>query len=371
MNEHPCRRKNVQLIAIGIILLIATCIIIILPILLTKESIQIETTSLILTSTRLTTVRTIEHLKNSTVRSWNQYGITIAGGNGQGNESNQLSKPIGIYIDDNDKNQTIYIADSGNNRIIQWKSNEKNSRIVAAGGNGINQLSNPTDIVLDKTNKSLIICDSGNARIVRWSIENFDNEKVIISNRDCFSLTIDNERYLYVSNPKENEIRKWALDDPNNAGIVVAGGNGRGENDNQLNYPTFIYLDENSSLYISDRDNKRIMKWFKSATKGNIVVQHVGNLLWDHLAQPSGIIIDRFDQIFTVDSEKNRVVRWNDDLESNGIIVVGFGKGVDVHHLNNPSDISFDKDDNIYIVDTDNHRIQKFQSSIEKNVSIE
>ena len=70
---------------------------------------------------------TLENLLNSNiVRSWNQYATIIIGGNGQGNEMNQLS--------------------------------------------------NPTDIVLDKRNKSLIICDSGNSRIVRWPIEHFDNE---------------------------------------------------------------------------------------------------------------------------------------------------------------------------------------------------
>ncbi len=40
---------------------------------------------------------------------WTQYGKTIAGGNGKGIQLNQLDRPQGIYLDDDD--QSIYIAD--------------------------------------------------------------------------------------------------------------------------------------------------------------------------------------------------------------------------------------------------------------------
>ena len=39
---------------------------------------------------------------------WKQHGITVAGGNGEGNQLNQLKWPLGISIDDD---QTIYIAE--------------------------------------------------------------------------------------------------------------------------------------------------------------------------------------------------------------------------------------------------------------------
>ena len=54
---------------------------------------------------------------------WKQVGITIAGENDKGNQLNQLSKPESICIHDD---QTIYIADYGNHRIIEWKSNATN-----------------------------------------------------------------------------------------------------------------------------------------------------------------------------------------------------------------------------------------------------
>ncbi|CAF3393211.1 unnamed protein product, partial [Rotaria sp. Silwood2] len=71
---------------------------------------------------------------------WSEHGITVAGGNGSGIKTNQLYNPWGLYVDDD---LTIYVADLGNNRIVEWKSGATNGIVVAGGnggGNGTNQL---------------------------------------------------------------------------------------------------------------------------------------------------------------------------------------------------------------------------------------
>lgn len=64
----------------------------------------------------------------------------------------------------------IIIADWRNHRIVEWRKDESEGRIVA-GGNGegerLDQLSRPTDVVVDKQTGSLIICDRGNERVLR------------------------------------------------------------------------------------------------------------------------------------------------------------------------------------------------------------
>ncbi|CAM4851781.1 unnamed protein product, partial [Rotaria magnacalcarata] len=64
---------------------------------------------------------------------WAQNGVTIAGGNGWGNATNQLNYPHGLFVDDD---QTVVIADWGNNRIMQWKNGDTTNGQVVAGGNG-------------------------------------------------------------------------------------------------------------------------------------------------------------------------------------------------------------------------------------------
>ncbi|CAF2115694.1 unnamed protein product, partial [Rotaria magnacalcarata] len=40
---------------------------------------------------------------------WSQNGVTIAGGNGEGSDTNQLEHPHGLFVDDD---QTVVIADT-------------------------------------------------------------------------------------------------------------------------------------------------------------------------------------------------------------------------------------------------------------------
>ncbi|CAF3036634.1 unnamed protein product [Rotaria sp. Silwood2] len=81
---------------------------------------------------------------------WQQNAITVAGGNQQRNRINQLSYPRGLYIDDD---QTIYVAEEENHRIIEWKWSATSGQVVA-GGNGQgredHQLNRPYDVIIDK-----------------------------------------------------------------------------------------------------------------------------------------------------------------------------------------------------------------------------
>ncbi|CAF4583634.1 unnamed protein product, partial [Rotaria sp. Silwood2] len=63
---------------------------------------------------------------------WQQNGVTVAGGNRQDNGINQLSYPYGLYVDND---QTVYVADRSNHRIVEWKWGATSGQVVA-GGNG-------------------------------------------------------------------------------------------------------------------------------------------------------------------------------------------------------------------------------------------
>ena len=70
----------------------------------------------------------------------------------------------------------------------------------------------------------------------------------------------------------KNEVRRWRLGETQ--GKVVAGGNDRGNRLNQLDYPTFVFVDQDYSVYVSDYNNHRVMKWMEDA-KEEIVVELV------------------------------------------------------------------------------------------------
>jgi sugar lactone lactonase YvrE len=264
-----------------------------------------------------------------------------------------------MFIDDD---QTIYVADWGNHRIVEWKNDANNGQIVAGGngeGNRNDQLNYPTKVIIDKENDSLIICDWGNRRVVRWPRRNGRSGETLISNIDCGDLIMDNDGYLYVSDEEKHEVRRWKMGETN--GTIVAGGNGKGNRLDQLNDPTYIFIDEDHSIYVSDYGNHRVMKWVKDAREGIVVAggQGRGNGL-KQLSRPHGIIVDQLGNVYVADYGNHRVIRWLKGAQEGAIVVGGNGQGAQPNQFNCPLDLSFDRQNNLYVVDEYNHRVQKF-----------
>lgn len=290
---------------------------------------------------------------------WVQNGITVAGGNGQGSAMNQLSCPFYVHVDDD---QTLYVADRENHRIIELKNGESNGRIVAGGkgeGGRHDQLNCPTIVVIDKENDSLIICDQGNQRILRWPRRDGSQGEVIVSQIDCYDLRMDNDGYFFVVDRNSHAIKRYRMNGTD--GTIIAGGNGIGNGLNQLNQPRFIWLDQNHTLYISDYGNNRIMQWANGAKEGIIVAGDKGpGTCAKQLCAPRGVIVDQLGTIYVADSGNFRVMRWFKGAVEGNAVVGANGQGKNANQFYNIRGLSFDRDGNLYAVDTDNHRVQKF-----------
>ncbi|CAF4197423.1 unnamed protein product, partial [Rotaria sordida] len=258
---------------------------------------------------------------------WAQNGVTVAGGHGEGSATNQLNGPSGIFVDDD---QTIVIADIGNNRIIQWKMGDTNGQVVAGGngqGNRLDQLNSPINVLIDKETDSLIICDPGNRRVVRWSRRSGTTQgEILIDNIEYYGLAMDDQRYLYISDTDKDEVRRYQIGDKN--GTIVAGGNGKGAGLNQLNVPTYLFVDQQQTVYVSDRYNHRVMKWNKGAKEGIVVAggQGKGNAL-TQLSYPYELLVDTLGTIYVADWGNHRVMRWPKEAKQGTVILGGNGKG--------------------------------------------
>ncbi|CAF4831432.1 unnamed protein product [Rotaria sp. Silwood1] len=218
-------------------------------------------------SIRTTTTPSISEDGICASATWNQNGITVAGGNGQGSELNQLDYPLGLFRNEDD---AIYVADSFNHRIVKWLPRMSTGQIVAGGkyeGNSNEQLNDPSSVVIDK-NGTMFICDRNNKRVQQW-FQNANSGQTLISNISCWGLAMDSEGSLYISSD-DNRVTKWPSDQ------VVAGGQGTGNGLNQLSKPNGLFVDRNQSLFIADSENHRIMKWPMNAKK----------LLWQSIKGP-------------------------------------------------------------------------------------
>ena len=298
---------------------------------------------------------------------WKVDGQTIAGGNYYGDKLNQLYYPNGIYVDDEE--QCIYIADAGNHRIVKWKLDGRSDHgEIVAGGNGqgnrIDQLNCPTDMILDEKKKSLIICDRGNRRVVRWSLQNPNGDKeILIENIKCWGLMMNKSGDLFVSDRENDAVKRWRKGEikKGKEGRIVAGGNGKGNKLNQLNNPTYIFIDGEETIYVSDRLNHRVMKWLKGASEGIVVAggQGQGNSL-KQLYSPEGLVVNEVGDIYVADWGSHRIMCWLLGLKEGRVVVDGNGEGKGSNQLTYPFGLSFDVENNLYVADWYNHRIQRF-----------
>ncbi|CAF1314868.1 unnamed protein product [Adineta steineri] len=184
-------------------------------------------------------------------------------------------------------------------------------------------------------------------------------QQILIEHIVCFGLGMDKNGFLYVSDAEKNEVRRWKMGEYNNEGTAVAGGNGQGNKLNQLSYPTFIFVDHDQSVYVSDTGNHRVTKWRKDAKEGTVVAGGNGRgEKLNQLSLPYGVIVDNLGRIYVADFRNHRVMRWCEGKEEGEIVVSGNGQG---NQLNGPCGLSFDDEGNLYVADYSNHRVEKFE----------
>lgn len=293
---------------------------------------------------------------------WTINGVTVAGYNSGRGRSTSFSHCCAISVDED---ESIIIADYGNHRIVEWKFGATKGQVIAGGngpGNKLNQLNQPADVLLEKERNSLLICDRSNRRVVRWPRHNGTQLSMMIENIHCTALALDGRGFLYVADDHNHEVRCYKLQGEffRSAYTIVAGGNGQGSADNQLDMPSNIFVNHQQTLYVSDKKNNRVMKWEKGANHGTLAAG--GLEITDpakQLHHPRGLFVGAKGFAYVVDCRKQRVMRW--DSKRNGTILArGNGEGGQANQLKNPVGLAIDRQNNLYVVDCYNHRIQRF-----------
>ena len=142
--------------------------------------------------------------------------ITIAGTGTPGAAFNMLSTPYGIFVD---IDLSLYVADSGNNRIQLFRPANLNGTTVAGNGApGTITLTCPICVVLD-ADGYLFITDRTNSRIVASGPNGFRCIAACTGTigaaanqlHDPHGLSFDSHGNLYITDPGNNRIQKFTL----------------------------------------------------------------------------------------------------------------------------------------------------------------
>jgi hypothetical protein len=173
-------------------------------------------------------------LIGSTGIYWNVNGITYAGNGIAGAGLNQLSAPYGIFINSND---TLYIDDDSNYRVVSYLTNATSGSVVAGTGvtgTALNQLGSNMRYNYVDTNGSIYIVDTNNNRVVRWA-------------------------------------------SGGSTGVVTAGNNGVGAALNQLNSPYGVWVDSSANVFVVEYSNHRVTQWAPGASTAVVVAGITGS----------------------------------------------------------------------------------------------
>ncbi len=341
-------------------------------------------------------------INTTNIKTDNTVGKTVAGGNGSGAQLNQLSWPWGVVVDP--KDDSIYVSDYKNNRVIKWKEGGVRGNIfsgVTGQTGGIPQLqgyfNHPTGLFLSASG-SLYVSDFDHHKIQKFvsgsrtSVQVAGNQSSgsttssitspfgVFASADSNVYIADANAGIPILNPTiptfGDRIMKWA---PNaSVGTLVAGSVGvYGNSPNDLYYPTGVYVNSNGDIYVADFANSRIQKWLKGATSG-VTVANLSTIGTGKSAVfPSFIWVDENTNTMYITASNqicdwefgqfagkdNYVIQWGIE-GSNNYTIINSGTAAG-NKFYTPSSLFLTPNGSIYVVDRGNNRVQAWTKSID------
>lgn len=206
-----------------------------------------------------------------------------------------LSKPMGVAID---SQGDVFVADSGNNRIVEvpllsGALSNSAQMVVASGSIAGSDLNAPAGVATDAAG-NLYIADSGNSRIVfvpnDGSLEVGAAYTVGSGFSSPLAVTADASGDLYVADSGNGKVDKivWPL----GAGQVeVVAAN--------LEQPSALALDASGSLYVVNEGSSSVLR---IPNEGGTLVQNDAIGVGAGIAAPSGMAIDGAGDLYISDS---------------------------------------------------------------------
>lgn len=212
---------------------------------------------------------------------------------------------------DTDKEGILYVADSGNDRVLKMTPDGRILAVWGGFGTGDGKFETPMDVAVDKANCEVYVADTMNHRIQKFS---------------CTG------KFL----------AKW-------------GKKGSGKDD--LNSPHGVFFSDKGELLVADTVNHRV----KLISRAGATVAVWGKLGGNagELNFPHDLIEDKNGRIFVTDFLNHRVQVF----ERSGKAVRSFGSfGREAGQFEHPWGIVLDNENRLWVADMSNHRLQVFST---------
>jgi sugar lactone lactonase YvrE len=359
-----------------------------------------------------------------------------------------LYAPASVALDTSIVPNRIYVADYSNNRVLGWSSNDNFANGQAAdlvigqpgfltatcnnGGISDHSLCRPTGVATDSAG-NLYVADNGNNRVLEYNAPysniavagvgyNSANQlfgQSTFSSQNCTAsvsaatlcgpaaVAVDAGNNLYIADSRNNRVLEY---DTPLAGTGVAGSGdtvadmvfgqfsfmssncnfgSNSLNASSLCEPAGVATDTGGNLYVGDTQNDRVLEYNTPASSGNTNADLVfgeGGFGSDNgcsgaasnkLCKPQGVTIDESGNLYVADTGYNRVLEYNTPLNgnTNANTVIGqnnnFGRGFcnsgnlpGANNLCGPQDVATDHAHNLYVADTGNSRVLEYDTPL-------
>ncbi|MFV2045234.1 MAG: SMP-30/gluconolactonase/LRE family protein, partial [Anaerolineales bacterium] len=285
-----------------------------------------------------------------------------------------LGLAFGIGIDSNDN---VFIADSGNHRVLKCDTTGTCAHFAGTTGELGSDNSHfawPTDAEVDTTG-NVLVADAVNHRIQKFGSSGNYIATVGVTGvpyavdtlryNSPFGIAIDSNGSMYLA--EDWGFRLIKLDSEGDQVWTVGEAGVYGSDDSH--FGSFwagprgnLGVDSQGRVYVTDTANHRVQIFNSNGVLvGTLGTYGTGNYGFDC---PAGVAISPInDDIYVVDQCNQRVQVFNINRIYKDTVGVTDTIGSDNNHFNNPRGIAVDDAGNVYVADTDNHRVQVFNSS--------
>ncbi len=191
--------------------------------------------------------------KGTYLREWGQFGEAA---NPQGPDS-LLYGPRAIVCDDDG---TLWVADTGNKRVIHFDPNGVVLGALGGFGTEEGRLQEPVGLALDR-NGLLYVADTWNQRVQVFDGLTFVRSFPVyawtgtsVTNKPY--LAVDAQGHVLVTDPEGYRVLEFSGE-----GELLQSWGQYGDSLSSMNLPTGIVVDAQGRIYVSDSQNNRVLRY--------------------------------------------------------------------------------------------------------------
>lgn len=272
---------------------------------------------------------------------------------GHDDKGPQLRHPSAVVTAED---QTIFVLDGVNNRVVAYSENGGFLYSFGRGGNSPGALDYPLGMTMDAKG-NIYIADTGNARIQIFSRQGKYLEHIDLPHEPGFTepdptdVAVDDQRrLLYVV---DNDNHRLLIYDLAARKFLPSVGQ-MGHENGHFRYPFSIYLDAQGTVYVVDVINTVVRtiypddNWRFDISIGNYGVEK------GEVYRPKGVAVDKNGNVYISDSFIGVVQVFGRDGRFRSALLHEDGG---VRRFITPTRLHIDRKGRLYVVEMYNHRI--------------